>query len=287
MTKIGKLGRRPPKNAPALRLSSFLQAIPDHPLAEDNLTRVPTWILGGNDKYSDCGPVSVANDRLQITTYLTDQPMAASQFDIFDLYRRSGNPDFDPATDNDDNGVDMQTMLEALMEGGIAGIKPVCFAKIDHTNIDEIDAALAIFGSCLFGVTLDDAQKKQSPTGQWDYSPSQVWGGHAILSGSYRRPGTSDDRIGVVTWAQVMECTDAFIENQLEEAWVVIWPEHLGTSQFEQGIDSEKLAAAYRALTGDTIAQLPSPTPIPIPKTGCVLAALALIGVGVLVALTE
>src|ERR1019366_2542785 len=36
----------------------------------------------------------------------------------------------------------------------------------------------------------------------------------------------------------------------VEEAWVVIWPEHLATTTFEQGVDQALLAADYQALTG-------------------------------------
>lgn len=39
----------------------------------------------------------------------------------------------------------------------------------------------------------------------------------------------------------------------VEEAWVAIWPEHLGTNGFEQGVDQAELAAAYQALTGSAL----------------------------------
>lgn len=261
---IGKLGRRDPKNAPALKLADILSGVvPAHPNAADNLSRVPAWILGENDKFGDCGPVSVANDRLQVTTYLGGAPKTVSQAAIFDLYRRSGNPAFDPATGADDNGVDMQTMLEALLADGIDGDKPLAFAKVDATNLEELRAAVAIFGGLLFGVTLDTVQQTQSKTGTWDYKSSPIWGGHAILGGSYVEG--SVDRLGIVSWAEVIECTDPFLQNQLGEAWVVIWPEHLGSATFEQGIDQAKLAAAFEALTGRPFPPPGVPAPAPPP----------------------
>jgi hypothetical protein len=33
----------------------------------------------------------------------------------------------------------------------------------------------------------------------------------------------------------------------------VIWPEHLGTTEFEQGINLQQLAADYQAITGQTL----------------------------------
>ena len=40
----------------------------------------------------------------------------------------------------------------------------------------------------------------------------------------------------------------------VEEAWVVVWPEHLGTREFEQGVDLAQLKADYQALTGGPLA---------------------------------
>lgn len=291
---FGQLGLRPPVNKPSLKLASFLSGtLPTYPLIEDYLAKVPTWILGANDKFGDCGPVLVANNRLQITTYLTDAPQNISQGAIFDLYRRSGNPDFDPATGAGDRGVSMQTMLEALHADGIEGARPVAFAQVNVANGDEVRAAIAIFGNLLFGITLDVNQKAQTPSRTWDYSPSAVWGGHAVLAGAYRHPGGAADRISVVSWAEIVECTDPFLQNQLGEAWVVIWPEHLGTKQFEQGVDLAAMRDAYKQLTGSDLpvtpgvpASVPAPAPVPSTKrTGCSLSGvIAALVVGALVA---
>ena len=257
-----KLGRRPPiPDRPRLRLGTYLRAIPTAPPSADHFARVPSWILGGNDRYSDCGPVSVANDRLLVSTYLTGKPQVVSKAAIFDLYRRSGNPGFDPATGSDDGGVVLQVMLEALLEGGIDGVRPVAFASVDRTSLDEMRAAVAIFGSLLVGVNLDVAQQRQK---LWDYRPSAEWGGHAVMCGRYSE---SPDRTGVVTWGAVTDVTDAFIAHQLDEAWVVIWPEHLGTRAFEEGLTLAALKADFLALTGRPM--LPQPPGFVARALGC------------------
>lgn len=268
---IGKLGRRPPKNAPALRLASFLTgAIPAHPVKTDHLGQITDWQMLGNDQFGDCGPVSAANLRAMVTAALTGRENYPTLQDVFDLYRRSGNPNFDPATDADDNGVDMQTMCEALVSGGIAGVKALAFAKVDVSSLDEIRGAVAIFGGLLLGVNLETAQQDQTDQGLWDYQNSGEWGGHAVLAGGYTSATAGAD-VSVVTWAQLVGLTDRFWTHQVEEAWVVIWPEHLGTVQFQQGVDLAQLAADYKALTGRV---LPVPTPTP-PTPGDPDAALA------------
>jgi hypothetical protein len=249
-----KLGRRPPSRKPALTLGSFLRAggVPAHPVTGDHFGKF-TFGLYDNDKYGDCGPTSVANLVRLVSGGLLGTEVVPSQDDVFDLYRRSGNPQFDPASDADDNGVDMQTMLEALVAGGIGDgtgkkLKPVAFAKVDVSSDDELTAAVSIFGGVLWGVDLQTAQQSQTDAHppKWDYHKSGEWGGHAILSGAYESGALED----VISWGERIEATANFRRHQLEEAWVVVWPWNLEHPSFQQGIDVAALAAAYKGLTG-------------------------------------
>jgi len=225
--------------------------------------------MDGNDQYGDCGPTSVANLVRLVSGGLLDSEVQPSQDDVFDLYRRSGNPSFDPATDADDNGVDMQTMLEALLAGGIGDgkggkIKPIAFAKVNVHDDAELEAAVSIFGGTLWGVNLEVAQQAQTDANppKWDYKRSGEWGGHAVLQGAYE-VGQLED---VISWQIRVQTTEAFRVNQLEEAWVVIWQWNFDHPAFQAGVDVNALAAAYKALTGKTLpVPPPSPTPTPTP----------------------
>jgi hypothetical protein len=281
------LGLHTPKNAPALMLGPALTgAVPAHPPAADHFSRIDDWGLYGNDRYGDCGPVSVANLVKLITLYLGGTEISVFEYDVWDLYRRSGNPGFDPAFPGGpgDQGVDMQTMLEALTKGGIGGgigggHRPVAFAKINHLDPDEVKAAISIFGGVLLGVVLREAQQAQTDERLWDYADSPIWGGHAVLAGRYSNvenipspdPFTVArgirviNRTGVITWAEVVDATDTFLNTQLQEAWVVIMPEHLGTTAFQQGVDLGALARAYTALTGRPFPAPFPPVPAPVP----------------------
>lgn len=250
-----KLGRRAPSNKPALHLGAVLRQVPDHPLAVDHLAAVTNWRMLGNNRWGDCGPVSVANSRALVTKTLAGRESYPGLNSVIDLYRRSGNPDFDPRTGTGDNGVDMQTMLGAVAHGGIAGHKAVAFAKVNIADLDEVKAAIAIFGFVLLGVDLQQAQARGDV---WDDVPgSPDWGGHAILGANYS--ADSRDDVGGISWAKPVELTDAFWAHRVAEAWAVIWPEALSTQQFEQGIDTAALAGAYQAITGRTL---------PLPKHG-------------------
>jgi len=81
--------------------------------------------------------------------------------------------------------------------GGPDGVKAVAFARVDQTDVSQVDAALAIFGGLWLGITVLDANQQQFLAGEaWtDVAGSPIDGGHAILSGGY----TPD--IKFITWA--------------------------------------------------------------------------------------
>jgi len=242
---------------------------PAHPATADHF-RSLAFGLYANDKYGDCGPTSVANLVRLVSGGLLGTEVQPSQDDVFDLYRRSGNPNFDPTTGADDNGVDMQTMLEALLAGGIGDgrggkVKPVAFAKVDVSSDDQLTAAVSIFGGSLWGVDLQTAQQTQTDAHppKWDFQRTGEWGGHAIVSGAYEAGALED----VISWATRVETTAAFRRHQLEEAWVVVWPWNLDHPNFQQGVDVKALAAAYKSLTGRDL-------PLPADSNGNADAAL-------------
>jgi hypothetical protein len=258
-----KYGRRPPKNAPALRFSSFQRSeAVAYPRSEDYLAALPGWQMLGNDSVGDCNSVTWANMRRLVTGTLTTENYP-TQEQVWQFYRTQ-NPGFDPngtagtngPGSSDDQGMDIQTGLEYLhANGGPDGVKVVAFAKVDHTNMAEVKAALAICGCLWLGINVLSQNQDQFAEGKaWTNVPgASIEGGHAILGGGY-----STD-IKFITWAKETEFAPSFWDGSVngtplvEESWVAIWPEHLGTKGFEEGIDRAELAAAYKSLTGSTL----------------------------------
>jgi hypothetical protein len=259
-----KYGRRPPKNAPALKFGSFASsAALSYPPDEDYLAGLDGgWQMLGNDVAGDCNAVTWANLRRLVTATLTKEDYP-SQAQVWQFYQTQ-NPKFDPAgssTTNgpgsaDDQGMDIQTGLEYLhASGGPDGVKAVAFARVDHTSMAEVKAALAIFGGLWLGIQVLDANQQQFAEGKtWtDVAGSPIDGGHAILGGGYK----TDVRF--ITWAKETRFGQSFWNGVVqgaplvEEAWVVIWPELLGTTGFEQGVDQARLASDYQALTGSEL----------------------------------
>jgi hypothetical protein len=258
-----KYGRRPPKNAPALRFASFLRSgVPSYPAAEDYLAKLTDWQLLGNDVAGDCNAVTWANMRRLVTATLTTE-YYPTQAQVWKFYQTQ-NPGFDPAGtkstngpgSQDDQGMDIQTGLEYLhATGGPDGVQAVAFAKVDHTDMAEVKAALSIFGGLWLGIQVLDANQQQFAEGKaWtDVPGSPIDGGHAILGGGYKPD------VKFITWAKETEFAQSFWTGDVrgtplvQEAWLAIWPEHLGTKGFEQGVNQAQLTADYQALTGDKL----------------------------------
>lgn len=276
----GKYGRRAPKRAPMLKLGRLLTGVvPEHPAAADYLAAMGGgWQMLGNDIAGNCVAVTWSNIRRLITTVLTGHGYYPSIDEVWAVYKTQ-NPDFDPNGTADtngpgspaDGGMDIQTLLEDLAsEGGPDGVKAIFFAGVDVTNPDEVKAAVAIFGYVWTGINVLQVNMQEfSDNEPFDYDPSSpVDGGHSVVTGGYGTPGAGalggDERF--ITWAQETSFTDAFWVNDVEEAYVVVWPEHLGTKEFLEGVNQAQLAADFQEITGRALPiPAPAPTPAPVP----------------------
>lgn len=261
-----RLGRRVPDPAyQKLRLKLTGQ-VPAHPISVDHFSKITNWGMLGNEKFGDCGPAAVAHYVMMVTEYLTGTMISPTLNDVLALYKLC-NPTFDPTTGVGDNGVDMGQMLGFVCSNGIGGKTALAHATVDVSDLDALRAVTSIFGGVLLGVDLETAQQSQTTSGgPWNYAPSGEWGGHAVLGGLYTSDATAGHSdVSVVTWGQVMGTTDAFFQHQLMEAHVLIFPEHLGTAEFQQGVDTAALSADYQALTGQPFPVIPSPSPAPAP----------------------
>ena len=90
----GKYGRRPPKNAPALKFSRYLTGVvPAHPNAVDYIAAMGGgWEMLGNDVAGDCVSVTWANVRRMVTKVLSSTEDYPSQAEVWALYQNPEPP---------------------------------------------------------------------------------------------------------------------------------------------------------------------------------------------------
>ncbi len=257
--EAGKYGRRPNDPArPRIRLArSLTGTVPAYPAAADYLAQLGGWQMLGNDTEGDCVAVTWSNLRRLTTAVLTTEfypPMSQ----VAEIYATQNAP-------GEDGGMDIQTLLSYLVKtGGPDGVTALGFAAVDYTNPAEVKAAIAVFGAVWAGLSVLQANEDQFSQGSpWDYvSGSPDVGGHSVLTGGYGVPVRTDARLGgdekFITWAQETSFTDRFWSREVEECWAVIWPEHLGSREFTEGMNLAQFAADYTAITGR-----PFPAPVP------------------------
>jgi hypothetical protein len=257
------LGKRKPSDLPAVKLSDHLVASSfTRPKSADNMTGL-TFMLGGNDKYGTCGPTSIAN-YLVIDYAKHGETITVTDDAIFTLYRYAGNPNFNPVTDTDDNGVDMKVLLAAFAKHGLEithqngqteTVKPAGWASLDHHDPDSLANWIGLAGAAVCGQTLDTAQQKQTDAKPplWNYKKSATWGGHATVYGSYTgvtKAGLAD--ASTASWAMLIGTTDTYVSHQLDEAYGVISPATAASDAFNTAVNAKTFAAAYKAQTGHT-----------------------------------
>jgi len=260
MTSL-KYGRREPKRAPALMFAQIRDAVvPQHPASYDSIAGWGGWLMLGNDREGDCVAVTWSTIR-RIATRLAGAEHYPDLAQVLEVYRTQ-NPTFDPDGSEYDNGpgsdadqgMVIQTLLEHLVKvGGPDGVKAIAFAKVDHTNLEEVKAALATFHCLWLGVNVTDANESAFPTRPWDYSRTdRVLGGHSITGTGY-----TPSLFEMETWAEECGLTNTYMQKGVEEAWIVIWPEHATNLTPAQ---RDALDEAFYALT-DRHITWPTPTP--------------------------
>lgn len=263
------LGRRPAKNAPALRFADHLTAVPDHPISE--LAPNLSWPMDHNDSVGCCVVAGLDHYRQVVYSSLGAPYTPWTDQQLLKLYQTQ-NPTFRSWQDGGtsrDQGMDVQTFLEYLVkQGAILG-----FAKVDHMNVEEMKAAIYLG----LGVVTGEVLTRRNMTEQvWDYHPRDPQeGGHCTTSVGYT-PAES-----IVSWGALYSVTDAFLQHNIEEAWFVITQAHVDHPAFRAGFDLASFAAAYQEITGATfpvpVTPAPVPTPVPAPTpapSADVLAAL-------------
>lgn len=215
------------------------------PLTVDNLAPFKTWKKLGNDRYSDCVPVTWANMRRLVTSRLTGREAYPSMSQVMELYKN-----FNPEIGQDD-GAGIQDTLKYLVDhGGPDGVQAIAFAKVKVTqSLEDIRKALAIFGSIWIGISVYDPNRDEFDYRQpWTAQNEKGWEGHSALVGGY----TSDGNLRIVTWGGVAQLTNECALSQIYEAWVVVWPEHLSSRRFMRGVDLTQLSREYEILTNST-----------------------------------
>lgn len=236
-----KLGKLPASPAPSdLRLGRYL----DH---EAVLPKIPTvfgfghgfgkrwaWLMLGNGPddsvrrgfqgAGDC-VLAGAGEETRVWTTARNGPgvTITGKESIADYSTLTGYVIGDDSTDQ---GTDMGAAADYRRKTGIrdasgARHKIAAYAYLEAGDFDQLRAATFVFGCAGVGIVFPDSAWDgfDLPVPTWDYVPgSPDDGGHYIPAVGSDSP----DEITVVSWAERVRVTRAFIEHQEDEAIVYL-----------------------------------------------------------------
>jgi len=250
-----KLGLIPNDGSrPMLKIELPAVALTTPPPAVDwfSTLTVPLGMYG-NDQVGDCVVAAIIHDLLVswcATHPGQKPPRVPTTQDALNFY-------WSINTDHVDRGLVVQTALDYLLANGIDGYKPLCFATVP-LNVTNVRAITGFFVSAIIACEIDQSQYIGT---LWDDVASPLVGYHAVSTGQM---SAAPDRVGAASWGYVVEMTDAYVVNKVQEVDVIIWPWVYNALPAET---AAKLAADFQALTGRTLPPqvLPPVTPPPPP----------------------
>lgn len=246
-------GRLPHDDSrPAIKLAEILDKkhlVP--PESADWLSTVPPygWGMLGNDLLGDCTCAGVGHKRIGDVWANQGTLLEVTTPEVVSFYENFGYRPDDP---NSDQGAYCQKVLETWCKIGFLGEKPVAFAKIKVSNLNEVKAAIALFGQIYCGFDVPQSAEDQFNAGEtWTVVPgSPDIGGHCVTLGAYDADGPT-----CVTWARLQKMTWDFFKKYFREAYVTVGPDDYNpaTGRTRDGLDGAALAKAFTAVTGRRI----------------------------------
>jgi hypothetical protein len=266
----GRRGRKPAVLPPGLKmLGAYLTSpLPAPALPLDASGGFTGWEMLGNgpdasvtnqgpnfEGVGDCGPVDTVHKRMADLalsallhgTPLPADPMPDANTVVADYLAYDGGQD---------EGVVGSEMMHAWYTSGLIGSKIDGYAPVP---LDQIDAAMAVFGAVLVGVNLtDDADQLFNQGQPWNVDQGQKPDpneGHFIL-----KIKSTADQDGYVTWGAEQWATKGWTRACAEEAWVPITPEMARRWNVAMGLLVQDID-----LYGGSADAPPSPGPAPAP----------------------
>lgn len=211
--------------------------------------KVTSWPMYKNDSVGDCTIAGMAHAFTAMGTYAGYSQALFDDAEILRVYSEISG--YNPDTGENDNGCQMQDVLNYMRTNGItdaSGKAHVVAAYAALGNPSDtllLSECLKTFGAVYVGINCPQSAEDQFGREPWTYEPySPIVGGHAI-SLHHRQPYGS--AIGVFkfsTWGALQPVTIGFISHYVEEAWAFITPDWIeANGSTVDGINLSQLTA--------------------------------------------
>jgi len=209
-----------------------------------------------NDQLGDC-VIAGGYHIVGTETANAGNPFLATKDQIIADYSAIGG--YVVGDSNTDNGCNLTTALDYWTKNGFAnGTKLTAWARVNSSNVREMQLAIYLFENLYLGMGLPDAWVHPMPSGNkfvWDVAgesnPDQ---GHCIMSNGYSKIGLDVD-----TWALEGTLTYGASDKYARpggggEMYVLLTPDQINRTnqRAPNGFDFATLEKDFKALTGVT-----------------------------------
>jgi hypothetical protein len=240
--KLGKLA--PKRSLKTLALGNYLTAskLPVPPVfnAWENSVKVP-WQMLKNDSLGDCTCAAVGHMIMNWTAN-TSTVITPTDNEIVQAY--SAVSDYIPGNESTDNGAVELDVLNYWKSTGIAGHKILGFATLDVQNIEQVKAAIFLFGGVYTGFEVPQYAMNEN---NWvvQNTDTQIIGGHAVPYFGYGRGGAT-----CVTWGKTQPASWEFWQKYTDEAYAVVSQDWINTASQKapSGLDLQTLLTDLQAI---------------------------------------
>lgn len=243
------------KNADVGKLTVALPAAVDWSSKAHNVVRR----MYLNDQLGCCVFSSRYHQLGFMTGADTGTGLEAKDSEIADAYRRACGPG--------DNGCNMSVVNQYQQQVGLSVNgkihKTSGSVSIDHTNKELIKAGIYFFGGVNVGLSLPNSWYESADGTTWDFTNTQIVGGHEVQAFGYNDKGVLISTWGgtrTITWA-------AFTSDRyIDETYVTLSPDWVGSDSLApNGVDVATLEKDLALIAGGTVPVLPDPGPGPGP----------------------
>lgn len=270
MPQPGLYGRNAPEpGRPRLFMDDYFTAeTADLPPFNPSASyKVPSWpmYLNGPDPAAPpqirsgigCCTGSYIGHAVQAVTASYGAEVTMGDPDILAAYSGYGGYVLgDPSTDN---GATLQAMLAYWRKTGVTvggdTAHPVllaAFGELRSRTPANLNIALQVARTVCLGVNFPDSAMAQFQAGE-PFTPvagAAIDGGHCMGLQAFT-PGI--DELHPTTWGQLWSMSKAWNARYTEEAWIPLLPQVLADAIDGGLLAKDKLAAAFRALTGTAL----------------------------------
>lgn len=240
-----KFGRRPKaSDERTFKLSGYLKEETTPPIPKRHnwgkKIKKNKWGDMGNLKAELC-TCAAAGHYVMTWTSNTGRLKRPNDKDIMKAYRELTN--YNPDTDENDEGVEALKVLRYWRKIGIAGEKIVAFAELEDGNHELLHKTIYLFGGCYVGLNLPQFALEQfNTTKKWTI-PRRVKKKDAEKKYAHmvHVTGYHNDELRLVTWGKEIIMTVDFWKKYGEESYAVFSETFIKNDKTPTGIDMDVL----------------------------------------------